>query len=68
MGHNLDYVTVRPMGALKPMIFLHIVTVFEIFLDCILSQVILTCSSVVNKCKLKKNHYIISKVPLSFKV
>lgn len=31
MGHNLDYVTVRPMGALKPMIFLHIVTVFEIF-------------------------------------
>lgn len=40
IGHNLDYVTVRPMGALKPMIFSHIVTVFEIFLDCILSQVI----------------------------
>lgn len=38
MGHNLDYVTVRPMGALKPMIFSHIVTVFEIFLDCILSR------------------------------
>lgn len=40
MGHNLDYVTVRPMGAPKPVIFLHIVTVFEIFLDCILLQVI----------------------------
>lgn len=39
MGHNLDYVTVRPMGALKPVIFLRF-TVFEIFLDCILLQVI----------------------------